>query len=58
MPQENPASDEASARARTIHPDELAWALGSLCQLRRVPFDKRLLLSPVQKTFSEAGRER
>jgi subfamily B ATP-binding cassette protein HlyB/CyaB len=38
--------------ADAIDPETLAWALGSLCQLHRIPFDRQLLLSQLAPPYS------
>ena len=34
---------------RSVESDQLLWMLGSLCQLFRVPFDARLILSTFRR---------
>src|SRR5690242_3429297 len=50
MPQRIGVADH-SACLEPIHPDEFVWALGSLCQLNRIPFDRALLLSQLPPPY-------
>lgn len=46
------ARSAAAPAARQISADDFAWALGSLCQLHRVPFDAGLVLSQIPAPYT------